>query len=720
MPSRAPSARILFDESHSQAWTVRPEIAHAMQPSHPEDSSYALAADALRRRDLEVAVHEAGPLRGGVLEGADVLVLAHPSDAAWECVVPGATPKLSAEELEAIEAFVRAGGGLIVLGESEQAKYGDNLNELVARFGIAIANDTVSDYERHRSSPHWIVADLERPEEGVDLLARVHEACFYRAGTLAVGEAARSVAGGGDGSVASGGGVARGVGAADTDIRVLARAGATSSAPGAPLLAVAEAGEGRVVVAADSDLFGDDCIGELDHEDVWLNLVHWAAGGAFRRVAAPVDVSAVEDAHWATLKSEVDGLRLKQRPDGSVDLGEHDAVELRLQVDAIIAAVKGLAPRFPHQADYLEAVQADLRAWADGGYGQPDFTAALERFRPDLQRVDGIQHLVVFPMYKQNGSRDKVFEALIVNVPWPEWLAELERTRYDNPKFVPVTLVDYTAGYDSECAVLFPETVSVAGKPVNHFGGIFCDREAARFRATSARAVETLRLNLPPDAAALLESEPLSRDAYELWDLIHDRAHSHGDLPFDPFMIRQRMPYWMYSLEELRCDLTAFSEAVKLEDEGFAFARHVQYAILFDRLFRFPITGPRVRNYDGLGGQLLFAYLHETRRLHWTDNRLSIEWEQVAEGVLELRERVEALYRSGIQRTKLQHWAAAHDLVAEFVPPATGSRWVKGVRAFADVAEPKPYIDEVLDDEFPLSLFYVSLQQKIAAEPVAA
>jgi Family of unknown function (DUF6421)/Domain of unknown function (DUF4350) len=696
MPSRAPSARILFDESHSQAWTIRPEIAHAIQPAHPEDSSYALAADALRRRDLEVAVHEAGPLRRGVLEGADVLVLAHPSDAAWERVVPGGSPKLGAEEIDAIEAFVHAGGGLIVLGESEQAKYGDNLNELVGRFGIAIANDTVSDYQRHRSSPHWVVADLERPEEGVDLLARVHEACFYRAGTLAVGEDARGVA--------------------DMDIRVLARAGATSSAPGAPLLAVADYGDGRVVVAADSDLFGDDCIGELDHENLWLNLVHWAAGGAFRRAAAPVDASAVEDAHWATLKAEVDSLRLKQRPDGSVDLTEHDAVELRVQVDAIIAAVKGLAPRFPHQTDYLEAVDADLRAWADGGYAQPEFTAALERFRPDLQREDGIQHLVVFPMYKQNGSRDKVFEALIVNVPWPEWLAELERTRYDNPKFVPVTLVDYTAGYDSECAVLFPETVSVAGKPVNHFGGIFCDREAARFRATSARAVETLRLNLPPDAAALLDSEPLSRDAFELWDLIHDRAHSHGDLPFDPFMIRQRMPYWMYSLEELRCDLTAFSEAVKLEDEGFAFARHVQYAILFDRLFRFPITGPRVRNYDGLGGQLLFAYLHETRRLHWTDNRLSIDWEQVAEGVLELRERVEALYRSGIQRTKLQHWAAAHDLVAEFVPPATSSRWVKGVRAFADVAEPKPYIDEVLDDEFPLSLFYVSLQQKVAAD----
>ena len=81
-------------------------------------------------------------------------------------------------------------------------------------------------------------------------------------------------------------------------------------------------------------------------------------------------------------------------------------------------------------------------------------------------------------MYKQNGSRDTCFEALIVRVPWPDWIAELERARYDNAKFVPVELVDATRGYDSECAVLFPETVSVAGRPVNNFGAIFCDREA--------------------------------------------------------------------------------------------------------------------------------------------------------------------------------------------------------------------------------------------------
>ena len=62
-----------------------------------------------------------------------------------------------------------------------------------------------------------------------------------------------------------------------------------------------------------------------------------------------------------------------------------------------------------------------------------------------------------------------------------------------------------------------------------------------------------------------MSSADLALDTYVIWDLIHDRWHSHGDLPFDPFMIRQRLPYWMYSLEELRCDLTAFGEAVRRE-----------------------------------------------------------------------------------------------------------------------------------------------------------
>jgi hypothetical protein len=680
MPAHPAIARVLFDEAHSEAWTIRRDVAQAMQPAHPDDSSYARAAEALRSRSFAVASHTGGALDRDALAGAAVLVIAHPSEAKWERVVPGSgEPRLSAEELDAIEAWVAGGGGLILLAEEEQEKYGNNVAQLAARFGIRIANEVVSDYEHSRHAPSWVLADLGERGHGTDLLARVREVCFYRGTTLAT----------------------------DNGARVLARTHSSASTPGAPLLAVTEHGAGRVAVLADSDLFGDDCIGDLDHEALWLDLVHWVSEPSLAQPVERPTSRPARDDHWLALRTATDALRLLQEPDGSAGSAAAPHVE------AMTTAIEGLAPHFSHQLDHLDAVTADLRSWAGAGFGVPDFTRSLELFRPDLQRRDGIEHLVVFPMYLQNASRDRRFEALIVRVPWPDWLAELERERYDNPKFVPVTFVDNTAGYDSECAVLFPETVSVAGRPVNHFGAIFCDREAARFRRVVSAAAGLLTLNLPPDAAALLRSERLSEDAYMLWDLVHDRAHSHGDLPFDPFMIRQRMPYWMYSLEELRCDLTAFAEAVALERSGFAFARNVQYAILFDRLFRFPVTGSRVKNYDGLGGQLLFAYLHRHGFVHWTDNRLTVDWEHVGDGVLALRETVSELYRSGIDRSKVAQWIAAHDLVAAYVPAATSSKWRADARALSDESDPKQWLEIVEPDEFPLSMFYLQLQQKL-------
>lgn len=128
-------------------------------------------------------------------------------------------------------------------------------------------------------------------------------------------------------------------------------------------------------------------------------------------------------------------------------------------------------------------------------------------------------------------------------------------------------------------------------------------------------------------------------------------------------------------------------------------ARYVQHAILFDRLFRFPITGERVRNYDGLGGQLLFAYLHRNDIVRWTDNRLSIDWERVADGVADLRGEVEKLYRDSIDRSKIAHWLAAYDLVSGYVEPNPGSVWAKGIDALPE--EQKAKVDAVLSDEFP-------------------
>src|ERR1700757_3375678 len=98
-------ARVVFDESHNEAWTIRPETARAMQPAHPGDSSYARAAAVLADRDFVVMPNVEQPLTEETLRGAEVLVIAHPSDPAWERTTGHGSPRLTPDEIDAIEAF---------------------------------------------------------------------------------------------------------------------------------------------------------------------------------------------------------------------------------------------------------------------------------------------------------------------------------------------------------------------------------------------------------------------------------------------------------------------------------------------------------------------------------------------------------------------------------------------------------------------------------------
>ncbi|MFC7217656.1 DUF6421 family protein [Streptomyces polyrhachis] len=441
-------------------------------------------------------------------------------------------------------------------------------------------------------------------------------------------------------------------------------------------------------------------------------LVPERTGGDVSPVGRVVDHPA-----WPRLKSTVEEIRAWQSADGSIDLTAEGAPQRPAVEDAVgrvVAAVGELAPLLPHDAAYFEALVADLDAWAKGGFAVPDFLDSLMAFQPAGQRVDGRQHLVVFPMYTQNGNPDRNLEAVVFRLVWPDWLAELEADRYDNPLFLGITFEDFTPGYDTNSAVLFPETVAVREVPERFsWGAIFCDREAARFRKVIKETVEVTGLQLPADADGLLDDQERAEKTFVLWDLVHDRTHSRGDLPFDPFMIKQRQPFWMYGLEELRCDLTAFHEAGKLADEGLARGRDVQYTVLLDRMFRFPVTGDRNRNYDGVGGQLLFAYLHKHDALRWTDNRLSIDWDRAREVTDMLRREIETLYREGIDRPKLVHWFKAHELVAAYLAPHPGSVWAKGPDALDLSQPPRKLVDEVLADEFPLSMFYEALSKKL-------
>ena len=483
---------------------------------------------------------------------------------------------------------------------------------------------------------------------------------------------------------------------------VLLRVPGTSRDPGPVVAAAGSTADGRWVALG---VRLDPASGDL-----FFNAVTHAARRPAPERSRHANPLAQHPA-WLSLKSAVAELRPLQSTDGSITEGQ---VRADVLVDQICRAVVDIAPEFPHDADYLAATVKDLTRWSESGYAVPDFLDSLLAFHPERDRIDGRTHLVLFPMYTQNGNPDRNVEAVLIEVIWPGFIDDLEAGDYSNKLFVPIRFLDFTPGYDTNSAVLFPETVAMREVPKFSWGAIFADREAARFRSVVTAAADITRLALPPDAARLLADQQLAEQTFVMWDLIHDRTHMHGDLPFDPFMIKQRMPYFLYTLEELRCDLTAFRESVKLEQAGVPQARLVQYAILFDRIFRFAITGSRVRNYDGLGGQLLFAWLHQHRVLHWTDNRLTVDWSEVTEPVLELGRQIEHLYWQSIDRSKTAHWLAAYQLVSGTVAPSPRSTWAKGPEALPLDGPVKGLTDAVLPDEFPLSMFYEALNRKLS------
>jgi hypothetical protein len=201
-----------------------------------------------------------------------------------------------------------------------------------------------------------------------------------------------------------------------------------------------------------------------------------------------------------------------------------------------------------------------------------------------------------------------------------------------------------------------------------------------------------------------------------------------GDLPFDPFMIKQRMPFFLYSLEELRCDLTAFRECVGIaarlsaradqgeeltdaEQEMLDHAQLVQYAVIFDRIFRFAITGTRaqLRRTRRPAAVRLAA---PARRAALDRHRTGVRLGRRAGGGhrAQRRDRPAVL---GVDRpAEVAHWLAAYELVRVVTPhPASCGRAACPDEVLA--GPPKGYTDAVLDDEFPLSMFFEALDKKM-------
>ena len=313
------------------------------------------AAAALAERDFEVAAATAGPLSAAALAGAEVLVIAHPSEARWERTVGGSPLLLRRRD--------RRHRGVRRRRRRPRRAGRDRRRQVRRQPERAAGALRARHRQRHSRRPR---APQRRADLGVRRTrprgrragpaAPRRTVCFYRAGALH----------------------------AEPDGALVLRTGDAAHPAGAGLLAAVRHGEGRVVVAADSDLFGDDALGEFDHLQLWLNLLYWVALPAFRAEPEPIVSAAAHDVAWERLRDETDALRLLQEPSGEVDLdASRPPPRCGGHVAAMTEAIGALGSYFPHQQAYLDpGGRRPARAGSTTAAASPTSPRRLRSFAP--------------------------------------------------------------------------------------------------------------------------------------------------------------------------------------------------------------------------------------------------------------------------------------------------------------------------------------------------
>jgi hypothetical protein len=259
--------RLLYDEGHNQTWTIDPGLAIELSRrtnEAPRYYSYAHVADLIRSRFSGTVVRiTAGPLTKEILATGDVLLLNHCCLSRHKHLGVGGEAIFSAAEIAAIEAAVRGGLGLLVLGEFEIDSWGSNINDVLAPFGIRFRNDVAT-----------IAADRVRGP----LRLPIFETTEIAAHAAAAGAQKISYGSG-------------------CTLELLTRMaeGVVRSGEGEVVLAAAEVGRGRVVAVGDSDLFAEPFLSYNDNRALLVGLLAWLSG---QHAAAVADIfSPGETAH---------------------------------------------------------------------------------------------------------------------------------------------------------------------------------------------------------------------------------------------------------------------------------------------------------------------------------------------------------------------------------------------------------------------------------------
>jgi uncharacterized protein (TIGR03437 family) len=121
----AGTSRLYVDESHAEALTIDPQQAATLDPQDPQ----FVLLDVLTSSGLIADRHTTGPIAYANLANYDALVIAEPGQ------------PLSGDEIADVLRFVRAGGGLILIGNAYMDT--SSMNSIAAAFGLRFLGDAL-------------------------------------------------------------------------------------------------------------------------------------------------------------------------------------------------------------------------------------------------------------------------------------------------------------------------------------------------------------------------------------------------------------------------------------------------------------------------------------------------------------------------------------------------------------------------------------------------
>ena len=102
-------ARILVDEAHRQAWSMRPETAQQMNPQNPGDASLVQVAELSRTAGFEIEPLIDGFFGPSALGGVDIVVIPHAAEDEWESTTQVGSPVMTEAEMQALKRVIQRG-----------------------------------------------------------------------------------------------------------------------------------------------------------------------------------------------------------------------------------------------------------------------------------------------------------------------------------------------------------------------------------------------------------------------------------------------------------------------------------------------------------------------------------------------------------------------------------------------------------------------------------